>query len=274
VRSFVVSLAVVLTWSVGAAPASAQDACAPGLTVKRPHPVSVETITPITVSAAGASTVQVDWGDGAHTIEPVTQDGNALALHRFGRPGPRPVIVTATCPTGTSAAPVLLRLNVFPPCERRRGPSVAEADCDTARGELVLSDIGGQAPAGWVDSPCRDSGHVDQVQAPGDAPRARAADCLFVPGPLPGPLYTRAGASIRLALGAPARRIVVRAARGSRAPRRLGDAHATSRSGLAWRLRLPRSLPRRVDRLQVIVLRAGEADEYVIGLRLEQPRRR
>ena len=265
-------LAVAVPALTAAATATAEPACAPRFGVVRPDPVSVETVTLIEATADGAERVEVEWGDGARSVEPVSRGGGVVAYHRYSSSGLVEVVATAVCAGETRGPSVRVRVDVLPPCARRRDASVTASDCDDARGSLVVSDVGGQASATWVDAPCRDTGSIEIVRPPGDAPRARAADCVASVGrSVVGPLYTRPGAAVRLTFGAPAQRVVVRTGSPARGVLRVGDARRVNRTGRAWRIRLPSPTSRRLTRLYVVAFRPGEVDHYFIHLRL--PRR-
>lgn len=264
------ALAAIAAAFAAPGPALADDpSCAPGLEVARPHPVSVETVTLIEARAKGAERVEVDWGDGARTAEPAGGEAGVVAYHRFTRAGPVDVVVVPVCAGEVRGRAVRLALEVLPPCAQRRDSSVTEPDCDRARGTLIVSDVGGQSLADWIDAPCRDTGHTETVRAPGDTPRARQADCsLMLGNPLVGPLSTRPGASIRLTFDAPVRRAVVRIGTRTHSLRRLADARPVSRSGRGWRFRLRRPASPRLTRLYVVAFRPGQIDRYVIDLDL------
>lgn len=246
---------------------AAQPECAPGFGVVRPDPVSVETVTQIEAHAAEAERVEVDWGDGARSVEPLRGRRSVVAYHRFTRAGPVEVVVTPVCGE-TRGRSVRLQLEVLVPCAQRRDRSVSASDCDDARASLIIADIGGQASADWVDVPCRDGMTMDVVRPPGDVPTARQADCALPRvGSLVGPLYARRGGSIRLTFGAPARRVVLRRGTRTRSVSRLGDARPVNRSGRAWRFRLPPRSSRRLRRLYIVAFRPDQTDHYVIDLR-------
>jgi hypothetical protein len=249
--------------------AHAQEPCAPDFAVGRPDPVGVETITTLRPSAKGAERVEVEWGDGARSVEPADDDGDALALHRFARPGPVVTTLVAVCAGERRSEPIRLELQVLPPCGERRGRTILQPDCDDARGSLIVSDVGGQAPADWLDAPCRDALRVDVVRPPGDQPRARAADCVLpTRRPLAGPLYTYRGSRVTLEFEAPVRGVTVYALGRGLRPVRIGGALAAGPRGHTWRFRIPRGVSRRLDRLAMTAYRAGVVDRYLIGLRL------
>jgi hypothetical protein len=262
-----VALAAPAPTAAAAEPGDAD--CAPGFSVVRPHPVSVETVTRIDADATGIERIEVDWGDGARSVEPTGRGAGVTAFHRFRRDGPVDVVVVPVCAGDARGSAVRLRLEVLPPCARRRDRSVTEPDCDDARASLMLADVGGQSGADWVDAPCRDTWRTETVRAPGDPPRARKADCLADFGnPLVGPLYTRPGSAIRLTFGAPVRRAVVRIGTRTHSLHRVAEARPVTRSGREWRFRLSRPGSRRLRRLYVVAFRPGQTDWYVIDLRL------
>lgn len=247
-------------------PAAAAQSCDDGFFVERPE--FVNTVAPVTlsVSAVGRARVEVDWGDGSTSSEPVTS-GRATPAHQYRSEGVRTIALTATDPcTGQPRTQTIrIGVDVNPTCDERRDDAVFLVDCEEERGTLyVRNPTALSTTATWTNPPCNDQLYQGELVGPA----ARSASCAAPIGPTPvaGRLPVRPGRRLDLELSIPATAVSVRlgSTRGPAGPRIA--ARRVRASGLNWRLALPAGLDRRATRLYVAARRAGGTDGFVAGL--------
>lgn len=250
--------------------------CDEGFYVERPAAVSTAVAVTLEVVARDASRVEVDWGDGATSSEPVV-GGGVTAAHRYGTTGPRTVTLTSadSCTGQPRTQVIRMGIDVDPPCDRRRDPAVRLADCEEALATLrVGHPDSGTVPATRTDIYCAAQPHGGERVGPRSPERPPAFDPAFFDcagtqvQQSSERLHVRPGQRVALSLGVPATSLSVRigSPRGPAGPRIA--ARRVGASGLKWRVTLPVGRRGRGTRLFAAVRRAGSRNDYVARLRV------